>query len=221
VWPGQVRPHVVAYGVDKRHSTLVNLIATYNGDLANVGRIVADSSWHHYFNLNLNKFRHPMPEGSAGDRIGQFYGNLAVWLSPYRKRYEMTCAMFWRLAKYTLLMEDLSNVMNIGREAYAILLQTASPCEIHEMIQAVIPERFRALYFPERELTLSHLPSQPLLLGCVLESYHQEINRAESSGESYQPSGVAKVIESGFMNAFNEHAKLLELKASETRNLIG
>lgn len=227
VWRGKARPHVVARGIDKRHSKLLDLVMTYNGDLAvtddlaGVGRIVADTSWHHYFNVNLRKFRHPAPEGSAGDKIGQFYGNLAIWLCPRSKRYEMARAMLWQLAKYTLLMEDLNDELNMGRAAYAILSQTASPCEIHEMIQAAAPEQFRALYFPEGDLVMSHIPSQQLLLGCVLGLYHQEIIQAENSDALYEPLGVDKVIESGFMNAFIKQVELLGLKASETLKLIG
>jgi hypothetical protein len=220
LWRGQVRPHVVARGIDRRHATLVDLVVAYNGDLANVGRIVADSSWHHYFNINLRQFAHPAPDGSAADQIGQFYANLAVWLSPRHKRYEMTLAMLWRLANYTALMEQLDDVVSIGREAHAILSQAASPCEIYEMFQAVIPARYGILSFPEGGLVLSHLPSQELLLGCILASYHDEMIRAESTGDSYKPREVDEVINLGVERAFKEQAALLGLMAWETLKLI-
>jgi hypothetical protein len=221
VWRGQVRPHVVAYGIDKRNSKLLDLVMTYNGDLVGVGRIVADASWHHYFNINLRNFRLPADEGSNADKIGQFYGNLAAWLCPRRKRREMACAMLWRLATYTMLMEEPGKVMNIGREAYGILSQVAPPCEINEMIQAFMPGQFGALAFPTRGLTLSHLPSQELLLGYVLNEYHQEMIRAESSDGPYEPRGVDRVIDSGVVSAFTKQAELLGMEAAKTLNMLG
>lgn len=221
VWPGETRPHVVAYGIDRRFSKLLDLVATYNGDRGGVGRIVADGSWHHYFNVNLLGFPHPAPQGSAADQIGQFYGNLAVWLAPLSKRRQMAWAMCWQLANYTMLMEMPGDLPNIGKESYSILSRVASPCEIHEMIRAMTPERFGALYFPEPSLALSHLPSQELLLACVLNSYHEKMKRAELSSDPREAPGIDQVISSGFEEAFKEQAKRLALKAWETLNLIG
>jgi len=108
VWPPalnsgdpQPLPHVVAYGINQRTSKPIDLVAAYHGDLAGVGRIVADSTWHHYFNFNLRGFPNSAPEGSAADQIGQFYANLAIWLAPISKQRQMAHAMFWELAKYT------------------------------------------------------------------------------------------------------------------------
>lgn len=221
LWPGQTRPHVVARGVDRLHAQLVDLVVTYNGDLADVGRIVADSSWHHYFNVNVRPFSYPAPDDSPADQIGQFYANLAIWLAPHSCRTNMALAMLWRLANYTALMEPLGDVRSIGTEANSILLQVASTCEIQEMIQALLPARDGILSLAPEATMLSHLPSQELLLGYVLDSYHNEMVREETSGEAYVPLGVNKVIELGLTSALKEHASRLEVMASETRKLIG
>jgi len=219
VWPGQTRPQVVARGVDSRHATLIDLVATYNGDIEDVGRIVADSSWHHYFNLNVKPFAHPGPEGSAADQIGQFYANLAVWLSPRRARTRMVHAMLWDLATYTALMEPLGDIDTIGREANAILREKASPCESDELIQALVPARYGKLQFHEGSV-LSHLPSRELLLGSILNRYHNEMIRAEKSDASYQPERIENLIESGFSDALKFQAAQLDQLASETLRLI-
>lgn len=219
VWPGQTRPQVVARGVDSRRAELVDLVATYNGDLENVGRIVADSSWHHYFNLNVKPFPSPGPEGSAADQIGQFYANLAVWLCPLRTRAMMVQAMLWDLATYTALMERLGDVETIGREANAILREKASPCESNELIQALVPERYGKLHFHEGSV-LSHLPSRELLLGSILNLYHDEMIRAEKSDASYKPKRIEKLIESGFVDALKRQAVQLGTLAFDALRLI-
>src|ERR1044072_214208 len=80
VWPKtadfQPTPRIIAYGVDKRNAKKLKLVAAYDGDLVNAGRIVADSTWHHYFNVNLTAFPAPSEPLTAADQIGQYYANL-------------------------------------------------------------------------------------------------------------------------------------------------
>lgn len=220
LWPGQTRPHVVAHGLDKHTLRMLDIIMTYNGDLSGVGRIVADSSWHHYFNDNLLNFPNNAPDGSPADRIGQFYANLAIWLAPPNKRYEMTRRMLWELATYTLLLSPPDDERQIGAEAYAILSKKASPCEVHEMFQVAAPDWVGAHFFPGRSNVLSPLPSQELLLGCILNTYHGEMRRAERATATFRPRGVAEIIDSGFKRAFGEHAEQLSRLFSETQRFI-
>ena len=86
-WPDpEVKPKIVARGTDKRNNKPYDLIAVYDGHRCGVGRIVADSSWHHYANVNLKGF--PRNEcglpykGSDFDQITQYYVNLVLWLAP-------------------------------------------------------------------------------------------------------------------------------------------
>lgn len=230
VWPpaldggAQPLPHVVACGINRRTSEQIDIIAAYQGDRAGVGRVVVDSTWHHYFNFNLRGFPLPPPEGSNADRIGQFYANLAVWLSPRSKRLKMALAIFWQLAKYTMRLErvpgDPEPELIMGQVAYNALAQVASPCEIHELLQVATPPQYGALNFPHGGLVLSHLPSREVLLGSIMCSYHEEILRARSAGDSYRPLRGDEVIASGFTRAFNFQFNKLRQNASDALKFI-
>jgi hypothetical protein len=216
---------VVAYGINQRTSKRIGLIAAYHGDRAGVGRIVADSTWHHYFNLNLTSLQHPAAAGSDSDQIGQFYANLAVWLSPRSKQREMAHALFWQLAKYTLLQErvpdDPAPESSMGEAVYKILSRVVPPCELHEVLQAVAPEPCRAVNFPEKRFGLSKLPSREMLLGSIMCAYHEEMSRADSEDDSYEPLGIDVVIESGFKLAFEKHIENLQQTTEDARKFIG
>lgn len=84
-------------------------IAVWDGRLANVGRIVVDSTWHHFVNINLNGV------GSAGGDIpGQqpgltaadfgvvrrYYMNISLWMS---RRQSWWC---WRRFLWIELLKD-------------------------------------------------------------------------------------------------------------------
>ncbi|HKV35422.1 MAG TPA: hypothetical protein VJP89_13890 [Pyrinomonadaceae bacterium] len=141
-WPAAVRPQIVARGTDRSKGGIeVGLVAAYDGDPASVGRIVSDSTWHHYFNVNLNRFIPPGDRNSATDQIGQFYANLAVWLTPLGKRQEMARAMIESVViPNSLGTENLAEELsNLGKNAYEALAKTLSPCELHELCK-LLPE---------------------------------------------------------------------------------
>jgi hypothetical protein len=68
-------------------------IAAYNGQRAGVGRVVTDSTWHHFVNINLDGTDSGQsalrPGGVDSEdlvRIRQYYVNLATWLMPAKVR---------------------------------------------------------------------------------------------------------------------------------------
>ena len=215
VWPvgpnGQpTRPHVVAFGRDARKSEPLNIIATYNGDLSGVGRIVADSTWHHYMNLNLRGFPHPAPEGSPSDQVGQFYANLAVWLAPKRKREQMARSMIWELARYTLCLEEREDAKSTGVTAESVLATVSSACEIHQMIQAITPREVAELYHTQAGEI--QLPERSMVMGSVLKSCQKAMLNAETSVTAASAAAVNtenvnidNAVQAGVAAAFQQH----------------
>lgn len=242
VWPKntttkfQPLPSVVAYGLDKRSGKKINLLAAYDGSIAGVGRIVADSSWHHYFNVNLSGFKQPGQPGSPIDQIGQFYGNLAVWLSPTIKRFQIVEAMFRWLAQDPQVMEELgprekANIADrrrAGAAALRFLSRVSSPCEIHELLQITIPQSYRdtepfeTLYLPERGYNLTWLPSQELLLGCIIKWYPRELldDTGASLADTKRLEKVSAAFEAGANDAFEEQQRKVSVTASFAQSFL-
>jgi hypothetical protein len=228
-WPARgPKPLVVAVGTDKRNGKTYNLVSTYNGLDGEAGRIVADSTWHHYFNMNLKGFSSDMSKGSVGDRIGQYYGNLAVWLSSKEKRQKMANAMFWWLYTHPRMREEASSeplddneqalsVLGIGSVALQLLAQITSPCEIHELLLAHTPKKLLlespALLYPLNSSTVNPLPSQELLLGSVVKQYFEETAGNEndiSLDDEGRRAIISRIVRVGFYSAFRTHALMLD-----------
>lgn len=75
-------------------------IAVWDGHRANAGRIVIDSTWHHFVNINLLGL-----DDQDFDVIQQYYMNIATWMP---KRGIWLCwlkAELWTLFKDTQLVE--------------------------------------------------------------------------------------------------------------------
>lgn len=173
-------PHVVATGIDADTGKSLALVVAFDGTAVDQGRIVADSSWHHYFNVNLEGLLFPAPAGSAADQIGQFYANLAIWLSPIEKRQQMSDVMIEWLAYHPVILEEfdpiqtkeLTALLRTGGTALALLKRVASPCEIHELLQMTFSQKRRqqveTLHLPENGDSLTALPSKQMLLGYLV-----------------------------------------------------
>lgn len=204
-WPRsqyvQPEPQIIAYGLDRRTGTLLNILAAYNGDAANAGRIVSDSSWHHYFNINLKNLSADMPQSPAADQIGQLFSNLAVWLAPRNKRRAMGVEMVHWLANHPMMIEyAASGAISIGRFALSQALQVATGCEVQELLIALAPNGLREsskniIFKPPNEL--SPFPSMELLLGSILHEYFVVIGRGEEV-----PRDLSGVLQRGFENSF-------------------
>ena len=108
-----------AYGKPPVNPRSFGAISAYNGDAASRGRIVCDSTWHHFVNVNLNGVGTPFVGGLGSVRTGfvgvpdvynqikRYYSNIARWLAPVGRR---RCRLFLDLVDIrfnTMLIEEL------------------------------------------------------------------------------------------------------------------
>lgn len=68
------------------------MIGAYDGHRVDVGRIVADSTWHHRFDINLDGFD---PAGDDYRDIVSYFQNVAAWLAPRHKQHGMRDGVLW------------------------------------------------------------------------------------------------------------------------------
>ncbi len=108
-FPNEIAPEIVAWGVSGGPGTsskdpvvpeLFGVIGAYDGHQADVGRIVVESTWHHYVNINLNGTgagglgggvaTNGLYQGGVAtpeyEQIQQYFQNIAGWLEPNRIR---------------------------------------------------------------------------------------------------------------------------------------
>jgi len=214
IWPSgqgsQPRPKFVAFGTDQRTGRQLNILAAYDGDAAGVGRIVSDSSWHHYFNVNLKFLSADNLDLPEADQIGQFYSNLVLWLAPIAIRRAMANSMFTWLATHPLMLEEISaGPFNIGTIARQLLREVASDCEIHELLVAACPTALRTKYetfdFPD-EPGMNELPTVEVILGSVISKYFEVLFESEQDF-AVSDTQLATVITEGFIHAFVLNAR--------------
>lgn len=154
-WPTkaghQERPYVIAWGKIKdpaatRHGQEIGLASAYNGHNVDVGRIVADSTWHHWFDINLTGVS-PSPSPYAGfdatpagqealKQIDAYFLNCGVWLAPPAKQADMRYAAWWSILWTDRIVELPLNapIWFIGEQAIDALGLRAPRCTVSEWI---------------------------------------------------------------------------------------
>jgi hypothetical protein len=144
----QERPFVIACGKTKEPGAgdrEFGVVSAYDGHNVNVGRIVADSSWHHWFDFNLTGIDvrphylgfEATPRGRAAlKKIDAYFLNCGVWLAPPDKQAEMRKVAWWSIV-WTSEIVELSPdapIWHLGAEAIGALRRHASSCAVTDWV---------------------------------------------------------------------------------------
>jgi hypothetical protein len=112
------------------------MISVYDGQKIGIGRVVTDSTWHHWFNMNLDGLA-TEADKTEYEKIKRYYINIGVWLASNSFRKAMThCALVLsRFEHFGLMERDLTaNVIDIGRAHIHYLWPKLGPCWVRDWI---------------------------------------------------------------------------------------
>ncbi|HEY9629288.1 MAG TPA: hypothetical protein V6C84_18455 [Coleofasciculaceae cyanobacterium] len=128
-------------------------ICAYDGQRANVGRVVTDATWHHFVNINIKPGMAALAGRNLTD-IKQYYSNLATWLMPKNVRF---CRRYpWiirELVRYPLFEEipsiprsklDGLGLREIGAMLERALLNHHPRAEVAALIDDALEEAIGA-----------------------------------------------------------------------------
>lgn len=208
-------------------------IGAYNGHLVNVGRVVVDSTWHHWFDVNLtgrmffasgtpgniettdtrklNGFNDTVAGKEALEKIRNYFRNVGIWLSPPDKIKSMACVALWNgLFKYPLYA-DLNKDMHtwlLGFHAIDVLGRFAGQCQVKSWWPVFIP-RFRfEKFFNEKIALVPTLTLQTIdafMIGGILKSL-LELKEQALLGEIKEPNEkqLDSLIQKGLVIGFDD-----------------
>jgi hypothetical protein len=138
------RPQVVAYGRTtpqwQHEDGPVNpkrfpLIGAYDGDPAGIGRVVVDSTWHHWFSVNLHGLRDLNPP--VYGHMQAYYRNVALWLATPAQRDSMLFASAWGVVVSDPMAFPMAlrrNLWQVGEKAVDVIGRTATQCTLWGLV---------------------------------------------------------------------------------------
>jgi hypothetical protein len=133
----QPRPQVIAHGLTtsvEAEPFRFGLISVYDGDPVKVGRVVVDSTWHHWLSLNLVGFRAEAP--GYYRRMQDYYRNVGLWLATPGQRASMLFAATWGalVGKQPGLFSRFLGLWDLGERALDVIGRTAPQCIVSELV---------------------------------------------------------------------------------------
>jgi hypothetical protein len=109
------------------------MISVYDGrSVGTKGRVATDSTWHHWFDLNIFGLEHAA-DTTAWQKIARYFENLAVWLAP-PGRFREKCWFIEAWLHYPLVEE-----VNLGR---------FDPREVPADLGRIARMQFRSIFGP-------------------------------------------------------------------------
>jgi hypothetical protein len=142
----------------QNESTAFGVTSTYDGSLAGVGRVVVDSTWHHWMDVNLNGFALDLP---AYKHIRNYFHNIAIWLCRDQLRNQIMHQSVWyytNLIYDPMLFVSGDSLWKIGKAAKDALGRIAGKCNLREWtIEIAVPRLER----PRFEFEVPFDPFKP------------------------------------------------------------
>jgi hypothetical protein len=164
------RPHVIAYGrttqtegpeapppglVEEAFAFTpvtasgwrFGLVSAYDGDAARIGRVVVDSTWHHWFSYNLHGFVAENPP--MYELMQAYYRNVGLWLATPSQRRSMLVAATWGVVvadPMAFPLEPRRSLWAVGERALDVIGRTATQCTLSEFVKAFMDPRVGASF---------------------------------------------------------------------------
>jgi hypothetical protein len=163
------------------------LIAAYDGQTANLGRVVVDSTWHHWFDLNLSGILQRADntgDRTTIDKILRYYVNVGIYLASPSWRLGMTLG--WIKAeqfKYfgREAIDPSADATELGRQAWPHLERVLGESTLADLIDGLLNDE--ALWQSVKEVQSSDgeakrfLPMRELeyaVLGALIQSAYSD-----------------------------------------------
>jgi len=164
----RVIAHVVTtYGTPKAFPAL----AVWDGDPVGRGRIVVDSTWHHWFSMNVLPFAED--NAPVWDDLQQFQRNVAVWLATPEQRRAMLITTIWDAIITAPPMRFIRALplKQVGVRALDVLGRDAPHCVTSELVQSFDDALIRAVA-PSTHRSLPPGALDVLVVGGIARRLH-------------------------------------------------
>jgi hypothetical protein len=220
-WPTklgyQEAPEVIAWGSIKdpaadKYGQEIGVVSAYNGHNVDVGRILADSTWHHWFDINLTGVEAlPSPyagfdETPAGQealkKIDAYFLNCAIWLAPPDRQAEMSYAAWWSIlwSDAVVQLSPDTPILRLGEEAINALGQRSTRCSVADWILdiPIFKEKIPRWEWPQifESFQLIDIPLEKFVAGGVVRQLMQEIGHMSPDARFPQEAPSDELLQS-------------------------
>lgn len=223
------------FSTDNSHAnetTSFGLASVYDGEKAGVGRVVVDSTWHHWMDININGFASNAP---VYKQIRNYFMNVAAWLCRKSLRDDMLFCTLWDymvLEYEPMRFGNHSSIWYLGTQARDVLGRVASRCTTTEwielMFEPIIIEKFRPVPGPFPCLSCPPFEAfEVAVLGGIMKSMlplvEEYMEASTARRVKVDPKKIAKLALEGIeigQKAYMEAFEVSKKNADEMLQLL-
>jgi len=233
-WPNGLGPDVIAWATVIPHTNTdghgpvqgrsFGVLGAYDGHRENVGRIVVDATWHHWFNINLLGF----PAGSTDYAdIKNYFWNVGLWLA----RPATIESMFNRVSYGILWSAELIELSPktplavLGAVAHDAIGKRASRCTVREWLYPRFPIHIREaivhLPIPEPDPPFRgpHLYEE-FTIGGITQRLLEEYSPLDPPKTAPSERVVAALVDEGIARGWKAYARFEHDSAEHMREFF-
>ncbi|MEM6989961.1 MAG: hypothetical protein AAF721_05675 [Myxococcota bacterium] len=201
----------------------IGAIGVYDGHAIDHGRVVVDSTWHHWFDLNIAALE--SADTDDFKKIKRYFQNTAIWLSRKSQQQAMlNYAAFWTVLTNSAI-EELSvgtSIWTLATSAIDILGRATSDCLVHSWLIDRLPIPIFELEFWPRPLPDPCWSCPPIdlfthaVMGSVIQEllpHRDAMMKAAGSGDCkirFDPEIVGKAVDKGVNEGLRLALKTIE-----------
>lgn len=226
----------------------IGVIGAYNGHASGVGRVAVDSTWHHWFDVNLigrptGAGEDPVDPVSPADpkaqgflfspagmtayaKIKNYYRNMALWLSSPHRQDQLFFRATWRITMLYPLVEQLSAKMplwELGGFALDAIGRASGPCTVRTWLFDRLAPAWREPFFiprPDPCLTCPPIDAlERMLIGGLVRELILLNEAAQDRATGVDEADAAKAAERGLALGAKEFNQMLEQSNKKTLEL--
>ena len=221
------------------------MISVYDGMKTDVGRVVVDSTWHHWLNMNISEMESETDQ-TNWEKISRYYINIALWLSPKRP-FSITNLYFMIASSFSYLgfreFSPKGNIYEMGNTYRTTFSRRYGPCWVDEFILDWFRVYKKELYpklidhyikspkpFPAPNPCLSCPPFdliEDAMLGGMIKKSSQiitpiikQLNKNQKCDDVLDIEKFQNALNEGINEGLEELKKSIEESIKYTRNMF-
>ncbi len=243
----QVRARSTAQDTNKGlcNGKTIGVIGAYNGHASGVGRVAVDSTWHHWFDINLvgrplGAGEDPVdpvtgmdpksqgflfsPAGKAHyAKIKNYFRNTALWLSSPERQDQLFFRATWRITMLYPLVEQLSVKLPLwvlGGFALDAIGRASGPCTVRTWLFDRFAPVWRERFFVPRPDPCLICPPidalERLLIGGLVRELLVLSEKSQDNAKGVAEADAVEAAIRGMELGVREFSQMLEKSAENT-----
>jgi hypothetical protein len=267
------RPYVVAYGgttnfrppvpspasgtlartaqfTMKSMTKRFGLVGAYDGDSVGIGRVVVDSTWHHWFSYNLYGFyaaSHPVvyqflgggvnyPTPNHYELMQTYYRNVGLWLATPAQRQSMVVAATWGIVvsdPMAFPAAPTRSLWAVGKRALDVIARTVSESMLLDFVSSAFSGRAEEIFGvppdvnpadPYAASVPSDLAVRAIVGGIASSLIRPAFEYLEAEGKPRRllhPEAIAQHAAEGFKQGHRALIDTIQSSVAASKDIVG